>query len=115
MTKALVFAAVAETLTGLALILVPSLVGWLLMSQELAGVATAVARVAGIALIGLGLACWPGPPILGMLIYSTSIALYLGFLGLAGGANGVLLWPAVSAHAGLTVLLARAALSRTKD
>jgi len=63
MKKALVFAAVAEILTGLALAVTPSLVGWLLLGQELAGVATAVARVAGIALIGLGVACWPGPPI----------------------------------------------------
>jgi len=78
MKKALVFAAVAETLTGLALAVTPSLVGWLLLGQELAGVAAAVARVAGIALIGLGVACWPGPPILGMLIYSASASFISG-------------------------------------
>jgi hypothetical protein len=116
MTRALVFAAVAETLTGLALALVPAPVGWLLLGQELGGgVTTAVARVAGIALIGLGLACWPGPPRLGVLFYSASVALYLGFLGVAGGASGVLLWPAVAVHVGLTTLLAQAALKRSKD
>ena len=39
MKKALVFAGVAEALTGLALLIVPSLVGWLLLGHELAGVA----------------------------------------------------------------------------
>jgi hypothetical protein len=58
--------------------------------------------VAGIALIALGIACWPGPPLLGMLTYS---ALYLAYLGLAGGLTGVLLWPAVILHAILTALL----------
>jgi hypothetical protein len=115
MTKALVFAAVVEILTGLALALVPSLVGLLLLGQEIAGVAVPVARVAGIALIGLGLACWPGPPLLGMLIYSALVALYLGFLGVVGGASGVLLWPAVAAHVVLTALLARAAVNRSKE
>jgi len=110
MKKALVFAAVAETLTGLALAVTPSLVGWLLLGQELAGVAAAVARVAGIALMGLGVACWPGPPILGMLIYSASASFYLGYLGATGAATGVLLWPAVALHVVLTALLGRAAL-----
>ena len=112
MKKALVFAAAAETLTGLALAVAPSLVGWLLLGQELAGVAAAVARVAGIALIGLGVACWPGPPILGMLIYSASVAFYLGYLGATGAATGFLLWPAVAVHVVLTALLPRAALNR---
>ena len=53
MKKALVFAGVAEALTGLALLIVPSMVGWLLLGFELAGVAASVARVAGVALIGL--------------------------------------------------------------
>ena len=61
--KALIFAAVAEAATGLALLIVPSLVGQLLLGEELTGIAVFVARVAGIALIGLGAACWPGPPL----------------------------------------------------
>ena len=80
MRKVLIFAAVAEAATGLALLLVPSLVGQLLLGEELTGIAVPVARVAGIALIGLGIACWPGPPLLGMLIYSAVVALYLAYL-----------------------------------
>ena len=108
MKSALVIAALGEAATGVALLVVPSLVGQWLLGAELIGVAVAVARVAGIALIGLAVACWPGTPLLGMLIYSAGIMLYLAWLGLAGGLNGVLLWPAVVLHAILTALLARA-------
>ena len=108
MKKVLIFAAVAEAATGMALLIVPSLVGQLLLGEDLTGIAVAVARVAGIALIGLGVACWPGPPLLGMLIYSAAVALYLAYLGLAGGLSGILLWPAVVLHVILAVLLTRA-------
>jgi hypothetical protein len=83
----------------------------LLLGEELTGIAIPVARVAGIALIALGVACWPGPPLLGMLIYSAAVTLYLAYLGFAGGFTGILLWPAVVLHAILTALLARAASS----
>ena len=107
MKKVLVFAAVSEAATGLALLIVPSLVGRLLLGEELTGIAIPVARVAGIALIALGVACWPGPPRLGMLIYSGAVALYLAYLGFAGGLIGKLLWPAVVLHVILTALLIR--------
>jgi len=108
MKQVLIFAAVGEAATGLALLVVPSLVGQLLLDQELIGIALPVARVAGIALIALGIACWPGPPLVGMLIYSTVVALYLAYLGFTGGLTGVLLWPAVALHAVLSILLGRA-------
>jgi hypothetical protein len=111
MKKVLIFAAVAEAATGVALALVPSSVGQLLLGVEFAGIAVPVARVAGIALIGLGVACWPGPPVVGMLTYSVLVTLYLAYLGIAGGLGGVLLWPAVALHLILTVLLTRAAAS----
>jgi hypothetical protein len=113
MKNALIFAAVAEVATGLALLIVPSLVGQLLLGQQLAGVAVPVARVAGIALIALGVVCWPGPPLIGMLIYSALVTLYLAYLGFVAGLAGVLLWPVVIVHAILTALLAREALRRT--
>jgi hypothetical protein len=106
MKNALIFAAVAEAATGLALLTVPSLVGQLLLGEQLTGVAITVARVGGIALIALGIACWPGPPLVGMLTYSVLVTLYLAYLGFAGVLAGVLLWPAVMLHAILTMLLA---------
>ena len=108
MNRVLIFAAVGEAATGLALLLVPSLVGQLLLGAELTGIAVTVARVAGIALIGLGLACWPGKALIGMLTYSAAVTLYLAYIGFAGGSSGMLLWPAVVVHAILTALLTRA-------
>jgi len=114
MKWALVLAAVGEAATGAALLIVPSLVGRLLLGEELTGVAILVARVAGIALIALGIACWPGPPRVGMLAYSAAVTVYLGYVGFAGALNGVLLWPAVVLHAILTALLSRASTSHKR-
>lgn len=55
----------------------------------------------------LTIACWPGPPLLGMLIYGGAITLYLAYLGLSGASSGALLWPAIIFHLVLTVLLLR--------
>ncbi len=115
MKKALIFAAVAEAATGLALVLVPSLVGHLLLGAELAGAALPVARVTGIALIALGVACWPGPPLIGMLIYTTLVMAYLAYIGIRGEWGGALLWPAVAVHAVLALLLARDLLAGNRQ
>ncbi len=115
MKRALAFSAISETLTGLALLIAPSLVGQLLLGEQLAGVAIPVARVSGIALIALGIACWPGPPLFGMLTYSALVTLYLAYLGFAGGLTGILLWPGVVLHAILTALLTRDATRTQRD
>jgi hypothetical protein len=120
MKRVLIFAAVSEAATGLALLVVPSLVGWLLLGNELSGVSIPVARVAGIALIALGLACWPGSyadsnpsrALRAMLCYSLLATLYLAYLGIRGEWVGGLLWPAVVVHAILTILLVRAWLKK---
>ena len=101
----LVLAAVSEAAAGVALLMVPSLVGQLLFGAELTGSAIPVGRVTGIALIALGVACWPGPPLVGMLTYSAAVTLYLAYVGFAGGYTGILLWPAVVLHVFLTALL----------
>ena len=106
MNRALAVAAVAEIATGLALLLAPALVGQVLLGADLTGLAAIVARVAGLALIGLGIACWPGPPRLGMVVYSAAVGLYLAYLGLAADLAGILLWPAVILHLLLAVLIA---------
>ena len=62
-------------MTGLALLIVPVMVGGLLFGAELTDVAVVAARVAGIALVGLGIACWPGMQLIGMLTYSAGVAL----------------------------------------
>lgn len=105
MNKVLVLAAASEAATGLALLVVPSVVGQLLFGAELTGITLTVARVTGIALVALGVACWPATSLLGMLTYSAAVTLYLAYVGIAGGLTGILLWPAVVAHMVLTALL----------
>jgi hypothetical protein len=105
MKYVLIFAAIAEAGTGLALLIVPSLVAQLLLGEQLTVVAMPVARVTGIALIALAIACWPGPPLVGMLTYSALVTLYLAYLGFAGGLTGVL----------LSILLGRAWLAASKS
>jgi hypothetical protein len=111
MKKVLVFAAIAEAATGLALLVIPSLVGQLLLGQQLAGIAIPVARVTGIALIALGISCWPAEPLIGMFVYSSVVTLYLAYVGFVGEFLGVLLWPAAVVHAILSILLGRALLA----
>ena len=109
MKKVLTVAAVVEVATGMALLIVPSLVGRLLFGAEFTGVANPAARVTGIALLALGVGCWPGSTALcGMLTYGALVTLYLAYLGVIGEWVGPLLWPAVVLHGILTVLLARA-------
>jgi hypothetical protein len=111
MKKVLVLTAVGEGATGAALLIAPSLVGQVLFGEELTGIAVTVARVTGIALIALAVACWPGTPLLGMLTYSAAVTLYLAYVGFVGGSTGALLWPVVVLHLLLTLLLARASRS----
>jgi hypothetical protein len=105
MTRIVPIAAGLEGLTGLALVAMPALVAQLLLGIALEPGGLVVARVAGIALIGLALASLPSTQRLGMIAYSTVIAAYLAWLGVAGGIGGPLLWPAVAAHVAMSVVL----------
>ena len=86
-----------------------------MLGEQLTGVAVPIAHLAGIALIALGIACWPGPPLVGMLSYSSLATLYLAYLGFAGGWTGFLLWPAVVLHVILTALLTREVTLMRRD
>jgi hypothetical protein len=102
-----------EVATGLAFIIDPQAVTRLLLGADLIGAGIAVGRVAGIALLALGLACWMSrqdvnktatlPAILG---YNLLVAAFFMYLGLAGELVGILLWPAFAIHAVLTLLFA---------
>jgi hypothetical protein len=111
--KILAFAALVELGTGLALIAVPVVVVTLLLGSTLSSEGIPVARVAGVALLALGLACWPTPAnaasnrsaIQGLLLYNAVLPVYLARLALVKHTGGVLLWPAVVGHAGIALLL----------
>src|SRR5262249_33332405 len=97
----------------------PSFVARLLLGVEPTGVANLVARVAGIGLFSLGVACWPWRStswaLCGMLTYNSLATLGLLYLALNGKWDGPLLWPAVVLHAVLTLLLARSWFKSRED
>jgi len=115
-TRTLVMLSAAiEAATGVALIADPGFVVHLLLGAGLSGAGIAVARVGGFGLLSLGLACWPGGnnatahATRALFAYNLLAALYLGYLRVGGGFDGLLLWPACALHAVLTLLLARPA------
>lgn len=111
MKKLLIFAAIAEALTGLSLLLYPPIAVSLILGAEITGAGIVVSRIAGISLIALGIACWPNNlahrALYGMLTYSTLVTVYFIYVGVSGEV-GILLWPAVAVHACLSILLVRA-------
>ncbi len=111
MKNALGLAALGEAGMGVILLAYPPIVVRLLFASEITGAGVIVSRLAGIALIGLGVACRPGnsafQPLYGMLTYSTLAMLYLLRIGIRGEAVGLLLWPRVVVHAILVILLGR--------
>ena len=70
MKKMLALAAAGEAALGLVLLVYPPIVVRLLFNAQIAGAGMVMSRVAGIALIALGVASLPGPPQVGMLTYS---------------------------------------------
>ncbi len=121
--KVVAFSAGVEALTGLALIVVPSLVASLLLGTQLTDGGQAVGRVAGFALLSLGVACWPQPklsshatPALrGLLIYNALAAIFFLYVGFRHEFAGVLLWPAAVLHAALAILFARMFVVNNRD
>lgn len=107
----LIVTAVIESATGAALVAAPSLPASLLLGSALEGVGPVVARVAGSALIALSVACWLAREagasvagrgvVAGLMVYDVGAAAVLVHAGLALGAHGVALWPAVGIHAGM--------------
>ena len=112
MTKnLLIFASLAEGGFGLLLLAYPPFVARLLFAAEVSGAGVILARLTGMCLIALAIACWPSDgsrsAYYGMLTWSVLAMLYLAITGL-GGSAGILLWPAVGVHAIIAVLLLRA-------
>jgi len=102
---------VVELLAGLGLLLVPGFaLEALLGTASPAAETLGISRLAGVALIALGVMCHSGrhgPPswwvLAGMLVYNAGAAAVLGTIGVGLGLAGPLLWPAVILHAGLTI------------
>ena len=112
MKPLLLISALIEITTGVGLLVVPALLAPILIGAELdtpAGLA--VARVAGAALLSLGIACWFGSRdtqsraafgiVVAMLVYNLAAATLLLALRFYLGLTGVGLLPAAAMHAAL--------------
>jgi hypothetical protein len=116
MTRMLVVVSAAiEAATGAALIAVPDVVARILLGTGLSGSGMAVARVAGLGLLSLAIASWPGngdatPQVIrALFVYNLLAGLYLGYLRVGGAFTGYLLWPACALHVVMGFLLVRPA------
>jgi hypothetical protein len=116
MNRLLALTAVIESATGLALMVVPIIVVRLLLGAEITGASVPLGRVAGFALLSLGIACLPSrdstgntaaPARRAMLTYNLLATLFFLWLGIGGEFAGPLLWPAVGLHGILSILLVR--------
>jgi hypothetical protein len=104
--------ALLEAGVGLLLLVWPPVPIVLLLGVDQASPeALAIARVAGAALLALGVACWlgrndQGRPaqqglLLGVLIYDVGAAMILAYTGWFGNLAGIALWPGVVLHTAL--------------
>jgi hypothetical protein len=105
--------AVLEAATGLGLLVAPAVLARLLLGTTLdAPAALTVARVAGAALITLGVACWLSREngralVVAMLFYNVAATAVLAYaVGLA--LSGIGLWPTIGLHAALAIWCATA-------
>lgn len=109
----LIVTAVGEGGTGLALLAAPAVVCLLLLGVESpAPEALVVGRVAGGALLAIGVACWLARNdgrsgqlglLAGVLVYDVAAAVLLAAAGSSLGMAGVGLWPAVVLHGTLAL------------
>jgi hypothetical protein len=104
-------AAAVEVVTGIVLIIRPSLFGVLVFGAGFSPAGQALGRLSGFTLFALALACWPRPgaerkaSIQALLLLSLLSAIYIIYLGVRRGLAGPLLWPAAALHAALSVML----------
>ena len=111
MSRLLKLTAIIEAATGLALLALPSFVVQLLLGAEISGASMPLGRVAGAALLALGVACWLARDdtqsraarglVSAMVLYNLGVVIILGSAGLGSQSVGIALWPAVILHAAM--------------
>ncbi len=100
-----------EAVTGIFAVAAPSVLVWLVWAVPLTVGGNLVARVAGIALICLAIACWPSrsfhnetSSVRALLAYNVLVAAFLIIIGIRTPFVGVLLWLVAVFHFVMSVL-----------
>jgi len=113
MKRLLKLTALIEVPTGLGLMAVPVIVVRLLLGADISGASIPLGRVAGAALLALGVACWLAQYdaqscaarglVSAMVLYNLGAVVILGAAGIRSQPVGIALWPAVILHAVMAV------------
>ena len=114
MKKLLIVTAIIELTTGLILVSFPSVIASLLFGSSLETLSSLiVARVAGVALISLGAACWLGRNekqgkavkglVTAMTVYNIGVIAVFIFAAINWELSGIRLWPVVVVHMAMAV------------
>ncbi len=114
MSRLLKLTGIIETATGLGLMAAPSVVVRLLLGSPLdTSAAAMLGRVAGAALLALGVACWIARDdrqsrtarglVVAMLLYNVATVALLAFASIGLRLHSVALWPAVVLHAVMAI------------
>ena len=113
--------AIVEVSTGIALLVVPALVIRLMLGSELDQTSLAIARIAGAALLSLGLSTRETPQYVarfttraGMCIFNLLAAGFLANFAIVDGLAGVLLWPIAIFHGVIGAAMAWFILNSSK-
>ena len=109
--KILDLAAALEIGAGLTFLVAPTLAVELLIGVHGSPAIAPLGRVIGIALLALGVACWPSrgprslPALRGLTLFNLLVAAYLVYLGAIEHLGWPFLWPASALHAVMALLL----------
>jgi hypothetical protein len=124
MNRLLALTALIEAATGLALLAVPVVIVRLLLGAEISGAAIPLGRVAGTALLALGVACWLAGGdtksragkglVVAMLVYNVGVTAILAVAGINSSPVGIALWPAVILHTVMAVWCVTCLMYRKK-
>jgi hypothetical protein len=107
--KLLTITAIIEAATGAGLLAAPAVLAHLLLGETLdTPAALTVARVAGAALVALGVACWLSRNngralVVTMLFYNVIAGAILAYAAVGLALSGIGLWPAIGLHTALAV------------
>lgn len=105
----LVVTAIAELGAGLMLLIAPSQVVRFLLGAGLESPETVLlGKIAGSALLAIGLSCWlsrnePSGLVAGLLLYNAALVVLFLDAGVIDKMQGLGIWPAVAVHAALAI------------